>query len=374
MSRQFILLILLSAISTHLHAGSDADLIARSVEGERLLMSRDYAGGQALFQKLSEDYPESPAGAFGLMAMWQTRMFENRDFRFISQYDAAENKMTALCDERLLPEQPKEWDMFVCASGFGMKGFFDARRDKWLQGLGGAVRAVRTYKRLLWLNPNFIDAEMGIGMYEFWRSVVTLKFKWLPFFSDQRAAGIAKVEKVANSGKYVRDLAKANLAYMYIEMKNYDRALSLLNELSVRYPRNVLTRQAKGEVFWWQKKYQDCYDTFAQLLKEDPKLTRSLYWMAASSVLPYMKVDAGGAPRADSKLPDDIATRARDQLNQYLQSKPIKVWAAAAHYWLASIAEWQGDKATAIAEYEKALALDKHDSKEIKSRLARLKG
>jgi TolA-binding protein len=372
MCRRLILLAILLCVPTTLFAGSDADLIARSVEGERLLMSRDYAEAQALFQKLSQDYPESPAGAFGLMAMWQTRMFENRDFRFISQYDAAETKMTALCDERLLPEQPKEWDMFVCASGFGMRGFFDARRDKWMQGLGGAIRSVRTYKRLLWLNPNFIDADMGVGMYEFWRSVVTLRMKWLPFFSDQRAAGMAKLERVVSGGKYVRDLAKANLAYMHIEMKNYDQALGILNDLIVRYPRNVLMRQAKGEVFWWQKKYQDCYETFAQILEDDPKLTRSLYWMAASLVIPYMKVDVAGTPRADSKIPDDIATRAKDQLNQYLQSKPIKIWASASHYWLASIAEWQGDKATAITEYNEALKLDKGGAKEIKKRLERL--
>ncbi len=359
-------------LSSVVFAGSDADLITRSVEGERLLMSRDYAAAQTLFQKLSEDYPESPAGQFGLMAMWQTRMFENRDFRFVTQYNTAESKMAVLCDERLLPERPKDWDLFVCASGYGMKGFFDARRDKWLQGLGGAIKSIRAYKRLLWLNPGFVDAEMGVGMYEFWRSVVTRRFRWLPFFSDQRAGGIARVEKAANGGKYVRDLARANLAYMQIEMKNYDRALDILNDLIVRYPRNVLMRQARGEVFWWQKRYQDCYDTFAQILNEDAQLTRGLYWMAANSVMPYLKVDGDGAPKAGAKIPEDIAGRARGQLAQYLQGGPIQVWAAASHYWLAVIAEWQGEKQLAIAEYNEALKLDKGGAKEIKRRLARL--
>lgn len=372
MIRRFVWIAFLCCAPLTLYAGSDADLIARSVEGERLLMSRDYAAAQALFQRLSEDYPKSPAGPFGLMAMWQTRMFENRDFRFASQYDAAEKKMAAVCDERLLPERPMDWDLFVCASGFGMKGFFDARRDKWLQGLGGAIKSIRAYRRLLWLNPDFIDAEMGVGMYEFWRSVVTRRFQWLPFFSDQRAAGMTKVEKVTREGKYVRDLARANLVYMQIEMKQFDAALAGINELVARYPHNVLMRQAKGEVLWAQKKYPECYEVFAQILQEDPQMTRSLYWMAASSVIPFMKVDAQGAPRKDVNIPNDIAVRARDQLRRYLQSRPIKTWAAASHYWLALIAEWHGDKAVAVAEYNEALKLDKGGAKEIKARLARL--
>lgn len=364
MNLRWLLSCALVLTSSSSFAGSDADLISRSVEGERLLMSRDYGAGQALFQKLSADYPESPAGAFGLMAMWQTRMFENRDFRFVSQYDAAEKQMEALCEARLTYDRPSDWDLFVCASGYGMKGFFDGRREKWLQGVGGAIKSIRAYKRLLWLTPTFVDAEMGVGMYEFWRSVVTQRFKWLPFFSDQRAVGMAKVEKVASAGKYVRDLARANLSYMRMEMKQYDAALVGLDDLISRYPRNVLMRQAKGEVFWWQKKYRECYDVFSQILAEDPQMTRSLYWMAACSVNPYVK--------PDTQLPEDIATRAKDQLAQYLRSKPIKIWSSAAHYWLAVIAELQGDKAVAIAEYNEALKFDPGAAKEIKMRLERL--
>ncbi|PIR20958.1 MAG: hypothetical protein COV45_03595 [Deltaproteobacteria bacterium CG11_big_fil_rev_8_21_14_0_20_47_16] len=386
-------------LSNQVVAADNADLIARSVQGEHLIMARDYGAALTLFRQLLQDYPDSPAGAFGEMALWQTRMFENRDFRFTKQYDAAENKMTALCDARLrgnrqphsggegeappaLPVEgatqapitsgPTDWDMFVCGSGFGMKGFFDARRDKWLQGLGGAIRSMRTYKRLMWLNPNFVDAEMGVGMYEFWRSVVTQRFRWLPFFSDQRATGMAKVEKVMHDGKYVQDLARANLAYMQMEMKQYDQAIATLNVLTAKYPRNVLTRQALGEIAWFQKRYQDCYDIFAQLFAQDPELTRSLYWMATSSLMPYVKSDASGVPLAGAKIPDDIAVRAKDQLNMYLRSHPIQIWSSASHYWLGVIAEWQGDRATAIVEYEKALKLDKNGAKDIKTRLARL--
>lgn len=372
MSRYLMLAVVLCFGSPTLYAGSDTDLIARSVEGERLLMSRNFGAAQSLFQKLSEDYPESPAGAFGIMAMWQTRMFENRDFRFVSQYDAAEKKMETLCDARLTAQRPSDWDLFVCASGYGMKGFFDGRREKWLHGLGGAIKSIRAYRRLLWLNPNFVDADMGVGMYEFWRSVVTQRFKWLPFFSDQRSAGMAKVKKVVNEGKYVRDLARANLAYMQMEMKQYDAALVNINDLMTRYPRSVLMRQAKGEVFWWQKKYPECYDVFAQVLKDDPQMTRSLYWMAACSVMPYLKTGANEAPQTNAKIPEDIVTRAKSELAQYLQSEPIKTWASAAHYWLALIASFQGDKATAIAEYNQALKLDSGGAKEIKKRLARL--
>lgn len=372
MKHCFLVILCALMISPVVASGSEADLIARSVEGEKLLMSRDYGAAQALFQKLSEDYPESPAGAFGIMAMWQTRMFENRDFRFVSQYDAAEKKMEALCAARLAYDRPSDWDLFVCASGYGMKGFFDGRREKWLQGLGGAIKSIRAYRRLLWLNPNFVDAEMGVGMYEFWRSVVTQRFRWLPFFSDQRSSGMAKVQKAADEGQYIRDLAKANLAYMQMEMKQYDAALAGLNDLIRRYPKNVLMRQAKGEVLWWQKKYQDCYDISAQMLSEDPQMTRNLYWMAASSVMPYLKAGENGAPRPDAKIPDDVAAHARAQLEQYLRSSPINVWAAASHYWLAVIAEWQGDKTTAVAEYNQALKLDPGGAKEIKQRLEKL--
>ncbi len=366
--RSLILFVLLLVVGV---AHAD-DVVSRLLKGQDQIFARDYAGAQATFESLDRDFPQSPAGPFGIMAMWQIRMFENRDFQFVGPYFDATQKMIARCEDRLFPSHPDDWDLLVCGAGFGMKGFFDVRQEKWMKAVANAQRSIRAFRRLLYQNPQFIDADVGIGGYEFWRSVVTQRYKWMPFFSDQRASGMAKVEKVAREGKYVRDLARANYAYMQIEMKQYDPALQTLRELLVKYPRNFLLQQTVGEVAWLQKRYPDCYTTFSGILKSDPAQTRSLYWMAASSVMPYLKVDPTGAPKVDAKIPDEIATRAKGQLTQYLQSHPIPLWASASHYWLAVIAEWQNDKATAITEYNEALKLDDDGVKEIKKRLERL--
>lgn len=348
-----------------------SDLPARMVQGEDLLLANNYPAALALFQKIAQDFPQSPAGSFGEMALWQNRMFENRDFRFVAQYKAAEKQMLNLCEQRLAENRPADWDIFTCAAGYGMKGFFDARQDKWLQGIGDAQLAVRNFKRLIWLNPQFVDAEMGIGVYEFWRSVVTLKLKWLPFFSDQRAAGMAKVERAAREGKYIVPLAKANLAFMAAELKQYDKALTYLKELQTQYPKNVLFRQAEGEIAWEQKRYGDCVKIFSGLLKQDPSISRNLYWLAACRVMPYLAAGTDGKPKGEAPhIPAAVAVQAQAELKQYLGTQPIPIWAAGSHYWLGLIAEWQGDMATAQLEYAETLKLDPK-AKDVRKRLQR---
>lgn len=349
------------------------EVAPRLLQGQGQLLARDYAAALATFRSLEEEFPESPAGPFGIMATWQLRMFENRDFQYVGSYTVAMRKMEARCEKRLFPEHPDDWDLLVCGAGYGMKSFFDVRQEKWLRALSNAQRSIRSFRRLLWQNPQFIDADMGIGGYEFWRSVETQKYKWLPFFTDQRATGMAKVERVVREGKYVQDLARANLAYMQLELKQHDAGLQNLRLLLAKYPNNILLKQSVGDVMWSLKKYPECAAIFSEILKKDPSQTRSLYWMAASSIKPYLKPDAKGEPNAEMKLPEEVAVRAKSQLEQYLKSRPIQAWAAATHYWLGAIAECQGDHVTAIAEYETAVQIDKDGAKDSNSRLARLK-
>ena len=52
-----------------------ADIISDTMQGQELLFQRNYPAAIELFQKIEQEYPASPAGAFGQMASYQLMMF-----------------------------------------------------------------------------------------------------------------------------------------------------------------------------------------------------------------------------------------------------------------------------------------------------------
>ncbi len=259
-------------VSVNVHAG----LIEDAKRGEELMFQRNYAEAVAVFQKIEADYPDSPTGSFGQMAAWQIQMFENLDFRFRSEFEAAEKKFERQASQ-LLKDYPSDWDMFISGAGYGMRGFFYARDGKWFRALGSAVRAVQILKRLNWEDPNYIDAYLGLGMYEYWRSVFTKKIRFLPFFSDHRQAGIEQVEMVVAKGKFANEMAEANLAFIFSSEKDFARSREIVDRYLKKYPKNVILRQLSGDIFINLKKFDKAAVEYKKIYEIDPALTKALY-------------------------------------------------------------------------------------------------
>lgn len=319
--------------------GVEPGLIESALVGKELLFRRQYDQAYALFDKLEKEYPDSPTGLAGKMAAWQVKMFEHDDFRFKSQFEAAEKEYAKFSHKRLRKGDVPSWDLFVYGAADGMRGFFKTREEKWWGALSNALHAVRMLKQLKWREPDLVDLDLGLGAYKYWRSVVTNEIKFLPFFGDHRKEGIQLLERAAAEGKYATDLALANLVYIYGDSKDYDKAFKTADRLLSMYPQNIIVRYLKGKFSLWAGKYDQALAIFKQVYEMNPSIYKALLYQG---IVLCKKGDMA---------------EARTVFDKYLGVEKEEYGRAVAYYWLGRIAEAGKDNPTAISYYEKSLKL-----------------
>jgi len=295
-----------------------ADVISEALDGQELLFQRKYPEAIKLFEGLENKYPESPSGSFGLMATYQLMMFENIDFRFSNEYSEIEKRFESAVD-KMLSGKPSSWDLFMSGAGYGMRGFYYARADKWFRALGSAIRAVQLLKRSVFENPNFKDAYLGIGMYNYWRSVLTKGLSFLPFFGDRRKEGIEQIETAGCEGVYAQKLSESNLAFIYAYEKKFTKSREIVDRYLAQYPQNILLRQLSARLYFLGRKFEKAADEYKKIVQIDSAMTKSYYYLGV--VYKYR--------------PDGIVL-AKDYFEKFLATNPEKEWAKYAHNQLES--------------------------------------
>ncbi|PIR17396.1 MAG: hypothetical protein COV46_04350 [Deltaproteobacteria bacterium CG11_big_fil_rev_8_21_14_0_20_49_13] len=275
-SKNGFILLLASCLLFLFSSHARADVISETLLGEELMFERNYPAALELFSIIEKEYPDSPCGTFGQLATLQIMMFENLDFRFKDQYVEAEKRFERVA-YKTINNNPTTWDLFILGAGYGMKGFYFAREGKWFRAVGSAVRATQLLKRAQFIDKTFVDSDLGIGMYNYWRSVLTKGLRFLPFFGDHTAEGIAAVENVIENGKYGKTLAEANMAFMLAREKRYDEARKILTLFLMKYPNNIILRQLSGDIYIDTKKYDKAAEEYKLIYKIDPEMTRAIF-------------------------------------------------------------------------------------------------
>jgi tetratricopeptide (TPR) repeat protein len=322
--------------------GNDKEIVERALVGQEAIFARDYPKAMEVFDALERDFPGSPAGYFGKMAVYEMRMFEREDTHLQKEFLAESKKGLALVKKINQKYNPSTWDLFLAGSLLGLDGFFKARHDQWWDAYVQGGKSRQLFRRVKKMDPGFIDADFGLGMYLYWRSVFTRDLWFLNMFPDKRNEGIAIVKNVAENGRFAKELARANLGIMYFEEKRYKQAETIFSDFVRRYPNNVIMRKIYGKILISQKRYDQAIEQFERMMAVDPVLKKPRYFIGVALIL---KGDPAGYPRAVSEL------------NQFIKLQGGKYWPAFAHYWLGRLAAKKGDKAAAEKEYQEAVRL-----------------
>ena len=265
--------------------GGDADLVARALAGQEQIFARDYPAAKAIFDALTKDYPNSPAGPFGNMAILEMRMLEREDFHLQSKFLKVSREGLKRVNGVMQLYSPSTWELFLAGSLLGLDGFYKARKGAWWDAYTQGGKSRQIFRRVKKMDPGFIDADFGLGMYLYWRSVFTRDIWFLKMFPDKRAEGIAIVEKVARKGHFAKDLAKINLAIMYFEEKRFPKANRILSDFVSRYPNNVIIRRLYGKLLISLKRYDDAVSQFKKVLTIVPEQKKPHYFIGAALVI-----------------------------------------------------------------------------------------
>jgi tetratricopeptide (TPR) repeat protein len=118
-------------------------------------------------------------------------------------------------------------------------------KKAWLDSLRDATAARKAHKRATDIDPNFIDALLVQGVYDYVAGSLPFHWKMLGFiagFHGDRERGIATLRRVAAEGRVNRSDAAILLCAIYRRERRALDAIPLLDRLIEQYPRNYLLR------------------------------------------------------------------------------------------------------------------------------------
>lgn len=306
------------------------------------MIKREYQEAEKMFRQMIQDYPDNLLGYFAMMSLYQVQNLENFDFRFEQNYEPWQKEGRKRAVKIYNSNSASPWELLVAGGALGVSGFDKAHRGDWWGGLNDGVMAIRLLRKAKFSDPQFADADLGIGLYEYWRSVFTKRLWFLPFFADRRTIGIAAVHNAMDHGHFTPILATMALSFIHVEEKKEEEALSLLEELLQQVPQNIILKTLYGSTLSHQKKFDMAEKEFRQILAIDPAITKTHLHLAINGVRQQKNLD-----------------EASRELDLFFQDCRQNQWLATGHFYRGEIAALKNEKAQAIQEYKTALRYNK---------------
>lgn len=237
------------------------------VSGVEALYNLDYDKALKDFKEIVQLYPDNPAGPQLLAArLWAKTLYETRrlqsslyssegfyssgddkvDPKVITEFRNLTREARRLAELRLKknPKDIEALDWLALVEGL-KASFEEAVERRHFAALKDGNDAVDGHREVLKLDPNRIDANITLGLYEYAVASLPLPIKiiaGITGFRGSKKKGLQLIERVATEGRWSRDDAKTLLIVLYTREKRYPEALAHARELMAKYPRNYLFR------------------------------------------------------------------------------------------------------------------------------------
>jgi len=235
------------------------------ISGSEALYNLDYEGARKIFKEMAVALPNYPAGTQFLAdtllieALYQTRRLQaslyNSDSFYAGSEDKADPKLVdqfrnytrqaRQLTEARLKQNPNDTEaLYFFGAIEGLKASFEETVERrHFAALKDGNDAVDKHRDVIKLDPNYRDAEMTIGLYDYTVGALPLPKKIAAGFLGHRGSrkrGIATIERVAREGNWVKEDAKTLLILLYTREKRFAEAATIARELGAKYPRNYL--------------------------------------------------------------------------------------------------------------------------------------
>src|SRR6266478_852831 len=236
-------------------------------KGSEALFNLDYDIARQRFREMARLYPDDPTGPQMLaMTLWlqtlnqarrlQAAIYSTQSFyagtadkpdpRVVQDFRDLTRQATQLARARLRRNPRDPQTLYVLGATESLKAAFAATVERrFMAALRSGSDGIDTQRNLIKLDPNFHDAELTIGMYDYIVGTLPLPVRMLASIGGihgSKKRGIQTLERVAKNGQWTRDDARVLLIAIYKKEKRFLEALALSRELQAKYPRNYLFR------------------------------------------------------------------------------------------------------------------------------------
>ena len=241
-------------------------------EGFDALYNLDYTGAQARFREMARAFPDHPAGPqFLAAALWLKTLNESRrlqaslyntegfykeeddkaDPKVVAEFRELTRQAKALCKARLDKNKNDVEALYYLGAVEGLKAAWGGMVERSFKAaLGSGSDSVGHHRDVIKLDPNFHDAKITIGMYDYVVGGLPLPVKLFLSIGGVRGSkkkGLATLELVAREGTWARDDAKVLLIALMKRERRFRDAHRYASELAETYPRNYIFKMEAAD-------------------------------------------------------------------------------------------------------------------------------
>ncbi len=150
------------------------------------------------------------------------------------------------CQARLAKNPNDVEALYALGAAHGIEAnYLFTIEKKWFDALDAGGKANDLHEKVLKLDPNYQDAKLIPGAYQYVVGSIPRSVKWLAFlfgFRGSREKGVALLQETMVHGKLASTDASFLLVVIYNREKQFEYARRLLQTLSGYFPRNPLVR------------------------------------------------------------------------------------------------------------------------------------
>jgi tetratricopeptide (TPR) repeat protein len=233
-------------------------------QGYEALYNLDYNTARDYFREMIQIAPDNPVGTECLAtSIWLQQLNEQWELKGSlysnKSYAEEDNKpdqqpgidfrgfirQTKQLSQARLKRDPHDQEaLYLLGAAEGLEAaYFAGIERKYMSALRSAQDSVEHHRALLKTAPNFHDAELTIGLYNYVVGDLPLPVKMLvsPMgVKGSKKRGLETLERVAREGHWARDLALVLLVDLYKREKRWSDSIKVTRDLVSRYPRNYL--------------------------------------------------------------------------------------------------------------------------------------
>lgn len=257
--------------------------------------------------------------------------------------------------EAILGEDPDNVDaLYALGVAHGTTAVFEALIKRSLRTANSeAGKAKELHLRVLELDPEYADAHVSIGTYDYTVGALPWAIKVAIFLFGIRGdkdGGIERLETAAALGRNEGVNAKMVLVVVYNREKEYDKSLSILRDLHAQYPRNFLMELGIAAVYQRLEDWDNAIRTYRSVLSK-VRAARNGYDRVDPEPVMFKVAEAYmHAGRYEDGRAAFLALAEIDDLDEELESRT--------RLWLGKIFDSQGRRAEALEHYNRVLELE----------------
>jgi tetratricopeptide (TPR) repeat protein len=175
--------------------------------------------------------------------------------------------------ESLLARDPhNELALYALGTNYALRGNYEFMVEKaWFAALRSGGKAHDYCERLRKINPNFVDAYLVLGVYEYVVGSLPLPVKMLAAIGGvhgSKQRGEAYVTRVSREGKYARNDARVLLVILYRREKRPLEAARMIESLIADFPRNYVLGLELASMYSDAGQRERAITVFKDLLKK----------------------------------------------------------------------------------------------------------